>query len=200
MIEAGLIKEITEMKKILDRVMPDFFKGISDPGRIDITNNIGISEGKILNQEEKLRIKEETGWSDEIVDSIGSMEEYEIYKNAGLHEEIVDGRPCLCKDIDMDYEYTDPKTGEIQTNRERMSEGKSPIDSETGQKIELHHMGQAYDSPLVELTENSEHGGMNHKILHDNKVESWRKDPYLKNQYNNVDRPNHWKEVSKGEF
>ena len=35
---------------------------------------------KELSDEEKQRIKEETGWSDEIIDAISSMEEEEIYK------------------------------------------------------------------------------------------------------------------------
>ena len=91
-----------------------------------------------LSDAEKQQIKEETGWSDEIINHIDSMEQYEIYKKAGLHEEVVNGRPCLVKDIDWDY--VDPKTG--KTNRELAAEGRSPIDSKTGEKIELHHMGQ----------------------------------------------------------
>ncbi|WP_147370364.1 hypothetical protein [Fusobacterium polymorphum] len=46
---------------------------------------------KELTDEEKQKIKEETGWSDEIVDSISSMKEYEIYKNAGLEEREING-------------------------------------------------------------------------------------------------------------
>lgn len=43
------------------------------------------------------------------------MEQYEIYKNAGLVEADINGRKVLIKkDIDLDYK--DPKTGE--TNRE----------------------------------------------------------------------------------
>jgi len=41
---------------------------------------------KELSDEEKQMIKEETGWSDEIIDAISSMEEYEIYKKADLEE------------------------------------------------------------------------------------------------------------------
>ena len=89
-------------------------------------------------------------------------------------------------------DYVSPKTG--LTNREAMEKGASPVDSKTGEKLELHHMGQNYDAPLVELCENSEHGDGNDKILHDKNTESWRNDTQLKNQYQNVDRPNHWKE------
>lgn len=48
-------------------------------------------------------------------------------------------------------------------------------------------------SPFAELCANSEHGDGKDAILHDKKIESWRQDPEKKNQYNNVQRPNHWK-------
>ena len=144
-----------------------------------------------LTSEQKEQIKNETHWSGEVVDHIRSMDEYEkVYKPADLYEQKVDGRTCLVKNIDMDY--VSPKTG--LTNRQAMETGKSPLDAKTGEKLELHHMGQGYDAPLVELCENSEHGNGNDKILHDKNTESWRKDTQLKNQYQNVDRPNHWKE------
>lgn len=147
-----------------------------------------------LTEEEKARIKEETGWSDEIINAIESMDQYEVYKNADLHEAEVNGRKCLLKDIDLDY--VDPKTG--KTNRELMAEGKSPIDSKTGEKIELHHMGQNFDGPFAELTENSEHGDGNHKTLHTSNEGSWRNDPEQKNQYQR-EKAQHWKTRAQGE-
>ena len=60
------------------------------------------SEG--LTEEEKAKIKEETGWSDEIIDNIKNMKQYEILKNAGLVEVEINGRKCLIKEnIDLDY-------------------------------------------------------------------------------------------------
>ena len=47
----------------------------------DANESINIKE---LTDEEKRKIKKETGWSDEIINRINSMEQYEIYKNAGL--------------------------------------------------------------------------------------------------------------------
>ena len=181
-------------KDTVKKFDPD--KRIEDDNEIkksDIQENVDSPEKKGLTDEEKLKIKEETNWSDEIIDHIENMDQYEIYKNAGLHEEEINGRKCLVKDIDMDY--VDPKTG--LTNRERMENGMSPIDSKTGEKIELHHMGQDADSPFAELCENSEHGDGNHATLHPKNGESWRQDPKLKNQYSNMDKPNHWKERSK---
>ncbi len=157
------------------------FKSDSLSGK-DIQNKEGLTK------EEKEIIKEESGWSDEIVDAIKSMEEYEIYKNAGLHEGEINGRKCLLKDIDLDY--VDKRTG--MTNRELMEKGLSPIDSKTGERIELHHLGQEFDSPFVELCADSEHGDGNHKILHTKTSDSWRNNPSLKRQYQ-IEKRNHWK-------
>lgn len=150
-----------------------------------------ISSDKTDIGEEKERYIEDSGWSQDIVEKIDSDEQYDIYKNAELHEEEVNGRKCLVKDID--YDYIDEKTG--MTNKELMEKGRSPIDSKTGEKIELHHMGQDYDSPFAELDENSEHGNGNHKILHPKTDNSWRNNEELKNQYQ-IDRKEHWKQRS----
>lgn len=152
-----------------------------------------ICEKSELSLIDKIKIKLEMGWSDIVIDSIKNMDQYEIYKKADLREVIIDGRHCLIKSIDMDY--VDPKTG--KTNRELMEDGKSPIDSKTGERIELHHMGQNYDSPFAELCENTEHGDGNHQVLHSKEGDSWRKDSKLSNQYKNIDKPNHWKERAK---
>ena len=146
-----------------------------------------------LTVQEKATIKEEMGWSDEIIDCIEGMDQYKIYKDANLHEAEINGRKCLIKDID--YDYVDPKTG--MTNRELMEKGRPPIDPKTGETIEIHHMGQEYDAPFAELCENSEHGDGKHKILHTKQEGSWRNNPELESRYNNVDRPNHWKERAK---
>jgi hypothetical protein len=150
---------------------------------------------KTMSPEEKVKIKGEQGWSDTIIDSIRSTEEYDkVYGKAELKEEIINNRPCLTKDINMNY--VDEKTG--KTNKELMSDGRAPYDEKTGERIELHHMGQSANAPFAELRANSEHGGENDKILHNKKIESWRNNPDLNNQYNNKDRPNHWKERVNG--
>ena len=123
------------------------------------------------------------------MDSIHSKEEADVYKDAGLKEEKVDGRTCLVRD-DIDMDYVDPKTS--KTNRQLMSEGKAPYDSKTGERIELHHIGQEYDSPLAELTENSEHGKFS-ATLHSKGTDSWRQNSKQNNHYNNEQRPQHWR-------
>ena len=131
-------------------------------------------------------------WDNRITDNIANNEQLDIYRRADLEQVEINGRPCLIKDID--YDYIDEKTG--MTNRELMAKGRSPIDAKTNERIELHHMGQNFDSPFAELTENSEHGDGNHKILHPKNVNSWRNDNELKKEYQK-EKMNHWITRSK---
>ena len=145
-------------------------------------------EGIGLSDSDKIMIKKETGWSDNIIEHIDNMEQYEIYKNAELHVAEINGRECLIKDVKVDY--VDPKTG--MTNAELMRMGRSPIDYKTGEKIELHHMGQDFESPFAELCENTEHGDGNHKVLHMKTDDSWRSIPGLNYIYMN-EKLDHWR-------
>ena len=146
-----------------------------------------------LTEEEKAKIKEETGWSDEIIDNIKNMKQYEVLKNAGLKEVEINGRKCLIKE-NIDLDYTDE---DGVSNRDRMARGLAPLDSKTGKPIELHHLGQKADSPLVELTEEEhrtgeyEDGKKNQSLWHDNTVET-----EVHGEGNNWDqeRKAHWKE------
>lgn len=120
-----------------------------------------------LSDEEKAKVKEETGWSEEIIDAIGSWKEYEIYKNAGLVEAEIGGKKCLIRN-DIDW---DQKDAMGRTNKERAEQGLSPINKD-GKVIELHHIGQHADSPLAELTQEEHRGKGNDTILHDKTKES----------------------------
>jgi hypothetical protein len=125
------------------------------------------TERRSLTSEEKQYINNESGWSDQIVDVIGSIEEYEIYKNAGLVELDIGGRQCLVR-ADIDWNYRD-SIG--RTNQERAETGLSPINSD-GEIIELHHISQESDAPLAELTPEEHRGKENNSILHDPLKES----------------------------
>lgn len=127
----------------------------------------GIKEKEGLTDEEKAKIKKETGWSDEIIDAIGSMEEYEIYKDAGLQEAEIGDKKCLIRN-DIDWNQKDAMG---RTNKERAEQGLSPINKD-GKVIELHHIGQHADSPLAELTPEEHRGKGNDTILHDKTKES----------------------------
>lgn len=156
------------------------------------TNESKETKSEGLTDEEKQKIKEETGWSDEIIDNIKNMKQYEILKTAGLIEVEINGRKCLIKE-NIDLDYTDE---DGISNRERMERGLAPLDSKTGKPIELHHLGQKADSPLVELTEEEhrtgeyEDGKKNQSLWHDNTIES-----QVHGEGNNWDqeRKAHWK-------
>lgn len=120
-----------------------------------------------LTDEQKQRIKEETGWSDEIIDAIGSWQEYEIYKKAGLVEAEIGGKKCLIRN-DIDWNQKDAFG---RTNKERAEQGLSPLNKD-GKPIELHHIGQHADSPLAELTQEEHRGKGNDGILHNKNIES----------------------------
>lgn len=124
-----------------------------------------VEEG--LNEAEKEKLKEETGWTDEIVDSTRSVEEAVIYKNADLKEEEINGKKCLIRsDIDMEQ-----KDEFGRTNKERMENGNAPLTG-NGETVELHHIGQKQDSPLAELTTQEHRGKGNDTILHDKQKET----------------------------
>lgn len=148
-----------------------------------------------LTDTEKQQIKEETEWSDKIIDSIHNMKQYEVLKNAGLTEEEINGRPCLIKkDFDLDYKDEDGIS-----NREKIARGLSPIDSKTGSRLELHHLGQKIDSPLVELTVEEhrtgeyEDGKKNQSLWHDN---SRPTEVHTKESTWSQDSKAHWKDRS----
>lgn len=148
-------ENLTPNSEILSQVKENYTK----------ENNENTEVKKELTDEEKQKIKEETGWSDGIVDYIRSMKESEIYKNAGLEEREINGRKCLIKkDLALDQIVKEGKT-----NRDLIKEKHSPLGKDE-RPIELHHIGQRPDSPLAELTY-TEHR-KNYKILHDDRKES----------------------------
>ena len=156
--------------------VPDFLKD---------EENLNGKEG--LTDAEKAKIKEETGWSDEIIDAIGSMEEYQIYKDAGLEEAEINGKKCLIRN-DIDWEQKDQMG---RTNKERIEQGHPPINKD-GNVIELHHIGQHNDSPLAELTVNEHRGKGNDTILHDKSKTS-----EIDRQAFTKERCDHWEDRVK---
>lgn len=149
-----------------------------------------------LSDAEKAKVKEKTGWSDEIIDNIKNLKQYEILKSAGLVEIEINGRKCLIKEnIDLNYEDEDGIT-----NRDRMAHGLSPLDIKTDKPIELHHLGQKINSPLVELTEEEhrtgeyEDGKKNQSLWHDNSIVT---EVHGEGSNWDQERKTYWKERAK---
>ena len=139
--------------------------GMSEKAEAVQQKDIGAAsanEVRGLTDVERAKIKAETGWSDAIIDHIGSMEEYKIYKEAGLKEAEIGGKKALIRG-DIDWGQVDEKG---RTNAQRIEKGLSPLDKD-GNSIELHHIGQKADSPLAELTGKEHRCDGNDTILHD---------------------------------
>lgn len=141
-----------------------------------------------LTVEEKDELQKETNWSDSIVNAIDSVDEAQVYKDAGLKEAEIDGKVCLVRE-DIDLSLQDEYG---RTNLDRMSEGLAPI-REDGSKIELHHIGQKSDSPLAELTMQEHRGKGNDAILHDKTKES-----EIDRSVFDGERQAHWEARAKG--
>lgn len=142
-----------------------------------------------LTLEQKEEIEEKTQWSSQVVDVIGSMEEFEIYEKAGLKEVQVGDKSCLVRpDIDFDQ-----KDSFGRTNKERMENGLAPLTPQ-GRPYELHHIGQHQESPLAELTMEEHRGKGNDGVLHIKVKES-----EIDREAFAMERAGHWKERAEVE-
>ncbi|WP_022754247.1 HNH/ENDO VII family nuclease [Butyrivibrio fibrisolvens] len=97
--------------------------------------------------QEAAAIQMESGYPASVISQFHSMEEYEVFRAAGLEAEMVDGQIALIT-RNIDLTQVDAYG---RTNLERMKLGLSAID-ESGQYFELHHIGQEADATLAILT------------------------------------------------
>lgn len=130
---------------------------------IEISKDIEQRTEK-LTDEQKIEIKLKTGWSDAIIDSIRSMDEAQIYIDAGLQEGEVNGKLALLQSKIDGNACNEPKWPDW-TNKVLAEDGYPPRD-ETGRPYELHHVGQNPESPLAELTYDQHHCNGNFTKLH----------------------------------
>lgn len=112
-------------------------------------NGLTMSEAAIIQRESRYPM--------DIITQFHSMDEYLIYKNAGLKTAMVNGRVALIQDIDLNY-VSQLRDGTEVTNLIRMQKGYPPLDPLTGKSYQLHHIGQKADGTLAVLTE-SQHQG-----------------------------------------
>ena len=93
----------------------------------------------------------------EVISEMHSLDEYIVYKEAGLKPVMVNGKTALIQDVDLDFVSQLPDGTEV-TNLVRMQRGYAPLDPVTGKAYQLHHIGQKADGTLAVLTE-SQHQG-----------------------------------------
>ena len=105
-----------------------------------------------LTTQEAAAIQMQTGYPASVISQIHSMEEFQVYQDAGLFGQMVNGEIALVRnDIDL-YGIVDEMG---RNNLVRMQQGLSPITlDEAGNviKYELHHIGQEIDGTLAILT------------------------------------------------
>lgn len=103
--------------------------------------------GNGLTMNQAALIQKESRYPLNVIKQFHSVDEYNVFKNAGLNPQMVNGKLALVRnDIDLDQvdEYG-------RTNLARMLDGKAPLDK-TGRSFELHHIGQKNDGTLAILT------------------------------------------------
>lgn len=110
-----------------------------------------------LTMNEAATIQKESKYPLDVIKQFKSMEEYNVYKEAGLTAQMVDGKIALVQNIDLNYKSVLPDGREV-TNLQRMIEGYAPLDPLTGKAYQLHHIGQKANGTLAVLTE-AQHQG-----------------------------------------
>ena len=115
-------------------------------------NGLTMNQAALIQKESQLPL--------EFIKNFHSVDEYNVYKNAGLKYQKVNGKWAYTQDIDWEF-----KNADGITNAQLVAAGKAPVDK-NGIPYELHHIGQMNDSPLAILT-NNQHLG-NHSVLHAN--------------------------------
>ena len=116
-------------------------------------NGLTINEAATIQKDAKYPL--------EIIRRFKSMDEYNIYKDAGLEAKLVNGKSALVRPIDPTI-----RDGNGLTNIERMKRGLAALDVE-GNPYELHHVAQEKDGILAILTKAEHRGEGSFSKLHD---------------------------------
>ena len=103
-------------------------------------NGLTMNEAAVMQRESKYPLS--------VIKQFRNTQEYEVYKDAGLNTEMINGRTALTQSIDLESVVDDAG----RTNVQRIKDGLSPIDPATGHAYELHHIGQKSDSIIATLT------------------------------------------------
>lgn len=114
--------------------------------------------GNGLTMNEVATIQHESGYPLSIIKQFHTVEEYTVFKNAGLQAEMLGGKLALVRsDVDL-YNVVD-EFG--RNNFTRMSQGLNPIDA-SGKVFQWHHIGQNNDATLALLTADEHKNGALH--------------------------------------
>lgn len=106
-------------------------------------------------------IQRETKWPLDVIKNLHSMEEYDVYRRAGIVPVKIDGNWAFLQNVDWDY-VDENGFSNLQRVLER---GNAPIGPD-GKSFELHHIGQRADSPLAILTHTQHHAPQDYSFIH----------------------------------
>lgn len=122
--------------------------------------------GNGLTINEAAMIQKESGYPLNLIRQFHSAKEYQVFRDAGLHTQMINGKLALVReDIDL---YLKDEFG--RTNLQRMKEGLAPIDS-SGKSFQLHHIGQKNDGTLAILTEAEHDNPALHGFVQDTEID-----------------------------
>ncbi len=116
-------------------------------------NGLTMNEAALIQMKSKYPLS--------IIKNFHSMDEYNIYQEAGLKPATIGKRKALIRDIDWNY-----RDGFGRTNLERIATGENPLDP-SGIPYEVHHVGQENDSIFAILTQAEHRGEGNFAALHE---------------------------------
>lgn len=165
--------------KLLQSVSPETLKQLQ-------ATNAKMRSQSLRKQKEQ--IQQHSPYSAEINKAFAGYNEFYHLVSLGLDEAIVTRR-ALIRNIDLDLYVTAKQC----TNRELLKKGQPPyLEDNADSCLVLHHIGQNYDAPFAELTP-AEHASFgNNKLLHNTKVESWRRNPEKEKAFAE-ERSQHWR-------
>ena len=114
--------------------------------------------GNGLTMNQVALIQQESGYPLSVIKQFHSIDEYNVFRQAGLRAEMVGGKLSLVRsDIDL-YNVVDEYG---RNNFTRMSKGLNPIDG-SGNTFQWHHIGQENDATLALLTATEHNAGSLH--------------------------------------
>ncbi len=119
-----------------------------------------------LTMNEAALIQKESGYPLNVIKEFHSVKEYEVFKNAQLTPQMINGKLALTR-TDIDLNQLD-EFG--KTNLQRMLEGKPPLDS-TNTAFELHHIGQKNDGTLAILTQAEHDNAALHGFISESEID-----------------------------
>lgn len=136
-----------------------------------------------LTMSQAATIQKESRYPLEVIQDMRNMDEYLVYKEAGLKPCTVatpyGKRTVLARDLDLAR-----KDAEGYTNLYRMEHGKPPLDA-NGHPYELHHIGQKNNGALAILTR-EEHDSKGLHIMQESEIDRPIFDSERKQLYRNI--------------